>query len=197
MSWQRKDDGPRFDPRLLGARCDECPLSDCRPVPPEGPEDAPIIFVGEAPGRQEVISGRPFVGPSGVELDRLLKENGLRRSEVKISNAILCRAEVPELEGRKKYEVKNYIAWIRKQNVRLRKYGEEPINDPFDCCWPRLRREIWTADRYARLRGAPNGVVVMPLGNFALKRIASVTGIMKYRGSVISMDSANPLDGAP
>src|SRR3990167_5319892 len=95
-----------FDPRVLGARCDECPLQGCKPVPSEGPEDAAIVFVGEAPGKFEVMKSRPFVGASGLKLDELLYKAGLRRAEVRVSNAIYCRAEVPGEMGKAKYDVK-------------------------------------------------------------------------------------------
>ena len=55
-------------------------------VPPEGPLNAEISVVGEGPGREELRAGRPFVGPSGKELDKLLSAAGLRRSDVYITN---------------------------------------------------------------------------------------------------------------
>lgn len=176
---------------MLGAKCDECPLQGSKPVRPTGPEDARIVFVGEGPGKFEVIRGESFVGPSGIKLDEILYLAGLRRSEVRVTNALLCRAETPGVEGKKKFEVKTYMAWLRKENVRLRKIKVEQIADPFACCWPRLKRELDAAERHARRAGAPNGAVVVPLGNFALKQLAGVQGIMKYRGSVLQ-----PIEGA-
>lgn len=174
-----------YDPRILGARCNDCPLQGFTAVPSEGPEDASIVFVGEAPGKFEVLKQRPFIGPSGIKLDELLWKNGIRRADVKITNALQCRPEVPGLTGKERYDVKKYMAWLRAENVRRKKEKQELLESPFDCCWPRLRREIFTADRHARRRGAPNGVVVMPLGNFALKRLTGAQGILKYRGSVM------------
>ena len=75
------------------ARCTECELagSRTRVVPGEGPEDADILFVGEAPGWHEDQQGRPFVGPAGHFLEELLHSIGLRRDQVYIANVIKCR----------------------------------------------------------------------------------------------------------
>lgn len=60
-------------------------------VPGEGPADAGIMFVGEAPGRQEDAEGRPFVGAAGRVLAELLASAGLRREEVYITNVVKSR----------------------------------------------------------------------------------------------------------
>lgn len=54
----------------------------------EGPEHAPVAFVGEQPGDQEDRQGRPFVGPAGQLLDRALADAGFARREVYITNAV-------------------------------------------------------------------------------------------------------------
>ena len=54
----------------------------------EGPEDARILFVGEQPGDQEDLKGRPFVGPAGQLFDRALVEAGLDRGTVYVTNAV-------------------------------------------------------------------------------------------------------------
>ncbi len=74
-------------------RCTRCPLHRTRknPVPGEGPLNARVMFVGEAPGRNEDEQGRPFVGAAGSLLNKLLEEAGLRRSEVYITNVVKCR----------------------------------------------------------------------------------------------------------
>jgi DNA polymerase len=56
----------------------------------EGPKDAQIMLVGEAPGEEENKTGRPFVGRSGALLTTLLEQAGLKRSEVYITNAVRC-----------------------------------------------------------------------------------------------------------
>src|SRR5947207_6733980 len=60
-------------------------------VPGEGPPDARIVLIGEAPGRQEDRTGRPFVGAAGKVLDRSLAAAGLSRPDVYITNVVKCR----------------------------------------------------------------------------------------------------------
>lgn len=57
----------------------------------EGDLDSRVVFVGEAPGRREDETGRPFVGSAGKLLDRLLSGAGLSRGGVFISNVVWCR----------------------------------------------------------------------------------------------------------
>lgn len=57
-------------------------------VGPEGPRDARIAIVGEKPGRYEMQTGRPFIGPSGRELNDLLQRIGISRSHVYLTNAV-------------------------------------------------------------------------------------------------------------
>ncbi len=74
-------------------RCTKCRLHQSRTkaVPGEGPENARIMFIGEAPGFHEDRQGRPFVGAAGQFLDELLASIGLKREEVYICNVIKCR----------------------------------------------------------------------------------------------------------
>ncbi len=73
--------------------CTKCRLSRGRTkvVPGDGPCDSPIMFIGEAPGRDEDISGRPFVGRGGRLLEEALEDAGVRRDQVRISNLVKCR----------------------------------------------------------------------------------------------------------
>ena len=75
------------------AVCQRCQLGKMRTraVPGEGPPDARIMFIGEAPGFHEDRQGRPFVGAAGKFLDELLASIGLKREEVFIANVIKCR----------------------------------------------------------------------------------------------------------
>ncbi len=57
-------------------------------VPGEGPADARLMLVGEQPGDQEDLAGRPFVGPAGEVLDRALAEAGMERSRLYVTNAV-------------------------------------------------------------------------------------------------------------
>lgn len=59
-----------------------------RAVPGEGPVGAAIAFVGEQPGDQEDLAGRPFVGPAGRLLDRALREARIPRGKVYVTNAV-------------------------------------------------------------------------------------------------------------
>jgi DNA polymerase len=81
----------RIRDEVLG--CRRCGLCDGRwnPVIGEGNLDAKVVFVGEAPGRREDETGRPFVGSAGQLLERLLGSVGLRRGDVYITNIVKCR----------------------------------------------------------------------------------------------------------
>jgi DNA polymerase len=73
--------------------CKKCSLSENRinSVPGEGFSNANILFIGEAPGKNEDIQGRPFVGRAGKLLDELLDSIQLSRDEVFIANILKCR----------------------------------------------------------------------------------------------------------
>jgi len=72
------------------AECRRCPLwrPATQTVFGEGPADARVMFVGEQPGDQEDLAGRPFVGPAGQLWDRALAEAGLDRQRVYVTNAV-------------------------------------------------------------------------------------------------------------
>ena len=74
-------------------QCQECRLAKGRTyaVPGEGPEDAEIMFIGEAPGFHEDQQARPFVGAAGQFLEQLLASIDLSRRDVYIANVIKCR----------------------------------------------------------------------------------------------------------
>jgi DNA polymerase len=71
-------------------KCTRCDLYKCgtQTVFGEGPLDASIMFVGEQPGDQEDIAGRPFVGPAGQLFDAALEKAGIDRSTVYVTNAV-------------------------------------------------------------------------------------------------------------
>lgn len=73
--------------------CKKCQLSFSRKnaVPGAGSSNAEIVLIGEGPGFYENEQGLPFVGPSGKFLDELLKNAGLSREEVFITNVVKCR----------------------------------------------------------------------------------------------------------
>jgi uracil-DNA glycosylase family 4 len=73
--------------------CQICDLAIGRTkaVPGEGPCRSKIMLIGEAPGAEEDITGRPFVGRDGRLLDRSLNLAGIKRSDVFITSVIKCR----------------------------------------------------------------------------------------------------------
>jgi len=76
--------------RAEAARCTRCDLYKCatRTVFGEGALDGPILFVGEQPGDQEDLAGRPFVGPAGAVFDEALEQAGIDRGTVYVTNAV-------------------------------------------------------------------------------------------------------------
>jgi len=72
------------------ADCRRCPLwkDATQTVFGEGPADARIMLVGEQPGDQEDLAGRPFVGPAGRMLDRALEAAGIDRGSIYVTNAV-------------------------------------------------------------------------------------------------------------
>lgn len=73
--------------------CRRCPLSAARQkiVFGDGNPESPLVLVGEAPGAQEDLEGRPFVGAAGKLLDKILAAIGFTREHVYITNTIMCR----------------------------------------------------------------------------------------------------------
>lgn len=71
-------------------RCRRCPLYEhaTQPVFGEGPDGAEVMFVGEQPGDQEDLAGKPFVGPAGQVLDQVIGEVGIDRRKVYVTNAV-------------------------------------------------------------------------------------------------------------
>jgi uracil-DNA glycosylase family 4 len=80
----------------------------------EGNPSARVVLVGEGPGREEDRLGRPFVGPAGKLLDRIIASMGWRRQEVYICNVIKCRPP----------------------------RNRDPLPDEIDACGPFLRRQL-------------------------------------------------------
>ena len=73
--------------------CKKCELCNTRnnAVPGIGNENADVVFIGEAPGKNEDLHGEPFIGTAGKRLDDALENAGLRRSSVYITNIVKCR----------------------------------------------------------------------------------------------------------
>ena len=103
------------------AECRECNLALTRgkAVPGEGNPDRPdVMFVGEAPGRDEDVQGRPFVGRAGQLLDKMIAAMGYRREEVFIANIIKCRP--PQNRTPTPEEMAVCIPYLRRQIAFVR-----------------------------------------------------------------------------
>lgn len=103
-------DGPRVK------ECTRCPAlveSRSRIVNGAGPEDAELLIVGEAPGEQEDREGEPFVGRSGAQLDEKLREHGIPREEVRITNCVRCRP--PDNRDPTKEELENCRGYLERE----------------------------------------------------------------------------------
>ena len=76
--------------REIAAGCRACPLwkRGTQTVFGEGPRGAEVILIGEQPGNDEDLQGRPFVGPAGKLLDRALDEAGIDRKKVYVTNVV-------------------------------------------------------------------------------------------------------------
>ena len=95
--------------------CRSCPLSENRnnAVPGSGPAPALIMLIGEAPGKEEDLTGKPFVGRAGRLLDEALAQAGLDRSKVFITSVIKCRP--PQNRKPKKAEIVLCLPYLRAQ----------------------------------------------------------------------------------
>lgn len=150
-----------YDPQAHGADCASCPLRGTPVVPPNVNVNARAILVGEAPGKEEVEQGRPFVGASGLELNRALKACGIDRRTLHITNTLLCQP--PE----------NNYAKLEKQVGKRIKKGEANLRLASQCCLPRLLNEI----------AAHPCTNLITLGSTAFKAIShSDSSVMSVRG---------------
>jgi DNA polymerase len=83
------------------------------PVPGEGPSDARIMFIGEAPGKKEAETGKPFVGAAGKLLNSLLEESGISREEVFITSIVKDRP--PKNRDPRPEEIALYAPFLDRQ----------------------------------------------------------------------------------
>jgi DNA polymerase len=79
----------------------------------KGSADAKILFIGEAPGKNEDLQGEPFVGAAGKNLDKLLKNVGLSLDNVYIANILKYRP--PENRNPLPSEIESHTLWLIKQ----------------------------------------------------------------------------------
>jgi uracil-DNA glycosylase len=105
--------------REAEAQCTRCPLyrNATQVVPGEGPTSAALMLVGEQPGNDEDLAGKPFVGPAGRVLDRALADAGLDRNKVFVTNAV--KHFKFELRGKRRlhkrpnaYEIERCRWWL-------------------------------------------------------------------------------------
>lgn len=96
-------------------KCCECGLGSTRTnaVPGEGNPNARIMFVGEGPGADEDVQGRPFVGRAGQLLDKIIIAMGLKRSDVFIANILKCRP--PGNRDPRPDEIINCFPYLQQQ----------------------------------------------------------------------------------
>jgi uracil-DNA glycosylase len=109
--------------REAARNCQGCPLyqNATQTVFGEGPRSARVFFVGEQPGNEEDIEGKPFVGPAGRVLDQALESAGIDRSETYVTNIV------------------KHFKWEPKGKRRLHK---KPNAREIAACLPWLEKEI-------------------------------------------------------
>jgi uracil-DNA glycosylase family protein len=109
--------------REAAAGCTACPLyrNATQTVFGEGPEHAPVMLVGEAPGDIEDRDGRPFVGPAGRLLDRCLGEAGIGRDRAYLTNAV------------------KHFKWVPRGPRRIH---SKPNSMEIAACFPWLEAEL-------------------------------------------------------
>ena len=107
--------------------CRHCSLADTRTnvVCGSGCNEAPLFLLGEAPGGDEDLSGKPFTGQSGKELDEFLKILGISREDIYIGNTVKCRPTRPSVRGR----YGNYA-------------NRKPLSSEIKACFDWLEEEI-------------------------------------------------------
>ena len=95
--------------------CHRCKLHSTRRsiVFGVGAEDAPLMFVGEAPGEQEDKRGEPFVGPAGELLDKMIEAMGWSRKSVYIANTTMCRP--PQNRNPQSDELEQCMPFLKAQ----------------------------------------------------------------------------------
>jgi DNA polymerase len=141
-------------------------------VPPTGPPDARIMIVGEAPGEQEVLRREPFVGASGQELNRMLHEAGIMRSECFLTN--VCRERPPD---------NNIDVWIPRT-----KKARTPDMVEVHGKWmkPVVEEGLRLLEQEISLV-RPN--LIVAFGNTPLWALTGLSGIKSWRGSLLQSRS--------
>lgn len=141
-------------------------------IKPEGPQPAKILIVGEAPGETEEREGRPFVGASGKELDRMLAEAGLDRAAMRLTNVFLSRPKDNKIE--------TFMVPIKEATPESKALGPMRAGK---YCHPALLSEV--RDIEAEII-ATSPHLVLALGSTALWALTGESAISKFRGTVLA-----------
>jgi uracil-DNA glycosylase len=137
-------------------------------VRPDGPIPARIMIVGEAPGAEEEARGIPFVGASGAELNKMLGEAGIARSECFVTNVTNIRPF--------QNDINRFIAKAKKDRTS----AHYQLKDKW------VTKEIM--EGYSQLQAAIQSVrpnIIIALGNVPLWILTGLWGITKWRGSML------------
>jgi DNA polymerase len=115
------------DLRRAAASCTACDLYKhaTQTVFGEGAARAQIVLVGEQPGHEEDLAGRPFVGPAGRLLDGALSEAGLDRRRLYVTNAV------------------KHFKWTKDKSGGKRRIHDKPNQSEIEACRPWLQKELW------------------------------------------------------
>jgi len=124
----------------------------------EGPQHASVMMVGEQPGDKEDLAGKPFVGPAGQMLDKALKEAGIVRDKVYVTNAV------------------KHFKFVPRGKFRLH---QKPATPEIKACRPWYERE--------KASVKPELVVAMG-ATAAQSVLGKITPIGKTRGRIIEAD---------
>jgi DNA polymerase-1 len=140
-------------------------------VPPEGPLTAKMLFIGEAPGREENNSLRPFVGSAGILLNQLFRTVGIIRRDVLIHNVFLQQPP------------SNLIGYFFRDKAcrQPTEEGQEHVD----------KLKIWLKDLLAEREATGQGPnVIVALGATAMQVLTGKKRITKWRGSVLPCEFA-------
>jgi uracil-DNA glycosylase family protein len=124
----------------------------------EGPQHAQVMLVGEQPGDKEDLTGKPFMGPAGLILDRALEEAGIDRKKAYVTNAV------------------KHFKFVRRGKIRLH---QKPTTSEIKACRQWYEREL------ASIKPA---LVVAMGATAAQSVFGKITPINKNRGRLIELD---------
>lgn len=157
-----------------------------------GPLEAKILLVGEAPGEQEVVHGVPFVGGSGRELDAMLRECGLAREAIRVTN--VCNVRPPDIWIGGKQRRNDIAAFMPKSAKEAKARGAKLLQNKW------VTQEIIDGMTLLRseMQRMPNLELVLGAGNTPLWALNSKDGITSWRGSQLhTAFSGRPIPFVP